>query len=176
MRKFLKSWITCSLNLLRKHRSWVQRKFNYFVRGSITVQLTSCLIGLDSTKLVNLFWIPHEQSSWILNSQTGGPPCSDTSPYKVRECSLLFPFNCYNSVCTASLPCLKQAWPHWKHWEKTKELLIGSTHISYKRSKRFNRRNKILPVWPDGRKMFDFLALYIYENLPNSIQIWQSRF
>ena len=35
----------------------------YFVRGSITVQLTSCLTGLDLTKLVNLDLIQHKQSS-----------------------------------------------------------------------------------------------------------------
>ena len=31
-----------------------QKTLTYFIRGSITVQLTSCLTGLDSTKLVNL--------------------------------------------------------------------------------------------------------------------------
>ena len=31
-----------------------QRTLAYFLRGSITVQLTSCLTGLDSTKQVNM--------------------------------------------------------------------------------------------------------------------------
>ena len=34
----------------------------HFVRGSNTVRLTSCLTGLDSTKLVNLYLIQHKQS------------------------------------------------------------------------------------------------------------------
>ena len=33
------------------------------IGGSISVQLTSCLTGLDSTKKVNLLPIQHEQSS-----------------------------------------------------------------------------------------------------------------
>ena len=57
-------------------------------RGSITVCLTSCLTGLDSTILVNNYVIQHKQSSWIVTSQTGGQPYSDTSTYKVSECSL----------------------------------------------------------------------------------------
>ena len=32
----------------------VHRTFTYFIRGSLSVQLTSCLTGLDSTKHVNL--------------------------------------------------------------------------------------------------------------------------
>ena len=62
---------------------FAQRTLTYFERGSITVPLTSCLTGLDSTKLVNLYLIQHKQSSWILNIQTGGQSYSDTSPYKV---------------------------------------------------------------------------------------------
>ena len=57
-------------------------------RGSITVCLTSCLTGLDSTILVNNYVIQHKQSSWIVTSQTGGQPYSDTSTYKLSECSL----------------------------------------------------------------------------------------
>ena len=57
-------------------------------RGSITVWLTFCLTGLDSTKLVNLYLIQHKQSNRILTSQTGGQSYSDTSPYEVSECSL----------------------------------------------------------------------------------------
>ena len=47
-------------------------------RGSITIWLTSCLTGLDSTKLVNLYLIQHKLNSWILTIQTGGQPYSDT--------------------------------------------------------------------------------------------------
>ena len=55
--------------------------------GSITVWLT-CLTFLDWTKLVNLYLIQQKQSGWILTGQTGGQPYSNTSPYKVSECSL----------------------------------------------------------------------------------------
>ena len=67
--------------------------------GSITVQLTSCLTGLDSTKKVNMFLIQHKQSDWIQTicfaydelkpfdlfgqiqtSQIVGQPYSDTVP------------------------------------------------------------------------------------------------
>ena len=37
-----------------------QRTLTYFVRGSITVQLTSCLTGLDLTKQVKLLSIQLE--------------------------------------------------------------------------------------------------------------------
>ena len=47
----------CCLNL-RSHRI-----LTYFVRGSITVWLTSCQTGLDLTKQVNMLLIQHEQSS-----------------------------------------------------------------------------------------------------------------
>jgi len=40
-----------------------QRTLTYFVRGGITVRVTSCLTGLDSTKLVNLYLIQQKQSS-----------------------------------------------------------------------------------------------------------------
>ena len=66
-----------------------QRILTYFVRGSITIRLTSCLTDLNSTKLVNLYRIQHKQSNRILTSQTGGQPYSDTSPYEVFECSLI---------------------------------------------------------------------------------------
>ena len=86
--------------LTRKYDSWVvehnawgmsprQRTLTNFVRGrSITVRMTSCLTGLDSTKLLNFYLIQHKQSSRILNSQTGGHPYSDASPYVLSECSL----------------------------------------------------------------------------------------
>ena len=38
--------------------------------GSITVQLTSCLTGLDSTKQVKLILIQLKQSGWIQTKQT----------------------------------------------------------------------------------------------------------
>ena len=66
-----------------------QRTLTNFVRGrSITVRMTSCLTGLESTKLLNFYLIQHKQSSRILNSQTGGHPYSDASPYVLSECSL----------------------------------------------------------------------------------------
>ena len=61
-----------------------KRKLTYFLLGSITVQLTSCLTGLDSTKRVNLLLILTLQSYRIQTSQTGCKPYSDTSPYIVR--------------------------------------------------------------------------------------------
>ena len=42
------------------HMHVLQRTLTYFVRGSITVLQTSCLTGLDSTKLVNLYRIQHK--------------------------------------------------------------------------------------------------------------------
>ena len=65
-----------------------QRTLTYFERGSITVQLTSCLTGFDLAKQVNVLWIKPKQSSWIITSQKGGQLYSDTSPYEVSECSL----------------------------------------------------------------------------------------
>ena len=41
----------------------IERTLIYFVRGGITVRLTSCLTALDSTKLVNIYLIQHKQSS-----------------------------------------------------------------------------------------------------------------
>ena len=58
-----------------------------FVRESITVRLTSSLIGLDLTKQVNLLLTKHNQSSWIQTGQKGGQLDYDTSPYKASECS-----------------------------------------------------------------------------------------
>ena len=46
--------------------SWQsQRLLIYFVKGSITVRLTSCLTGLDSIKQSDMFRIRHKQSSYI---------------------------------------------------------------------------------------------------------------
>ena len=66
-----------------------QRTLIYFVRGSITVQLTSCLTGLDLAKQVNLLIVWIQQSSWIQTNQTGSQPYTDTSPYKVSQCFLV---------------------------------------------------------------------------------------
>ena len=62
-----------------------QRTLTLFLRGSITVQLTSCLTGLDLTKFVNFYLIQHKQSSL---GQPAGQPYSDTSPYEESDCSL----------------------------------------------------------------------------------------
>ena len=59
-----------------------QRTLAHFVSGSITVQLTSCLAGLDSTKQVNMLLIQQKQISRIQTKQTG-QSYSDTSPYEV---------------------------------------------------------------------------------------------
>ena len=65
------------------------RTHAHFVRGSITVQLTYCLTGLDSDALLMFnqqqiyLWWPNP------NSQTGGQLYSDTSSYKIIECSLI---------------------------------------------------------------------------------------
>ena len=40
-----------------------QKTLTYFVRGSITARLTSCLTGLDSTNQANMLLIQHKQSS-----------------------------------------------------------------------------------------------------------------
>ena len=73
----------------------MHRILTYFVRGSITVQLTSCLTGLDLTKQVNLLFIHHEQSSWIQTNKTGGQAYSDTSPLasKLVFCALWHSIN-----------------------------------------------------------------------------------
>ena len=65
-----------------------QRTLTYFVRESITVQLTSCVTGWDLAKRENVLCIKDKQSSWILTSQTGGQPYRDTS---LSEVSVLWP-------------------------------------------------------------------------------------
>ena len=57
-------------------------------RGSITVQLTSCLICLDLAALLMLNEPQFYLFGQLQSSQTGGQPCSDASPYKVSENSL----------------------------------------------------------------------------------------
>ena len=74
------------LQVRLKHK---QRTLTYFVRGSITVWLTSCLTGLDLAKQENLLMIKNKQSSWIQSNQTGGQSYSDTSPNEVSECSMV---------------------------------------------------------------------------------------
>ena len=69
---------------------FIQRTLTYFLRGSITVlRLNFCLTGFDLAKRVNVLWIKHKQSSWILTSLTTGQLYSDTSRYEVSECSLV---------------------------------------------------------------------------------------
>ena len=41
----------------------MQKTLTYFIRGSITVWLTSYLTGLDLAEQVNLLLIKHKQSS-----------------------------------------------------------------------------------------------------------------
>ena len=50
---------------------------------TITVWLTSCLTGLDSSKQVKLMPIQHKQSSWIQTKYTGGQQYSETSPLEL---------------------------------------------------------------------------------------------
>ena len=65
-----------------------KKTLTYFGRGSITVQLTTCLTGQDSAALVMLNQIEIYNFGQIQTSQTGGQLYSDTSPYEVSECSL----------------------------------------------------------------------------------------
>ena len=60
-----------------------KRTFTYFVRGRITVRLTSCLTGLDLAEQLNMLLMKYKQGSWIQIRQTGGQPYSDTSPYEI---------------------------------------------------------------------------------------------
>ena len=66
-----------------------QKTLTYFVRGSISVWLTSCLIRLDSAALL----YSNDQQIYLFGqiqtSQTRGQLYSDTSPYEVSECSLV---------------------------------------------------------------------------------------
>ena len=68
---------------------FTHRALIYFVRGSMTVWLTSCLIGLDLAERVNLLLIKHKQSSWIQTSQTGSQPYYHTSYVSVLYVYLL---------------------------------------------------------------------------------------
>ena len=61
------------------------------LRGSITVQLTSCLFCIDSAALLKLNFQQFYLIGQIQTSQTGGQPNSDTSPY--GESSLHYPWN-----------------------------------------------------------------------------------
>ena len=69
----------------------LQRTLTYFIRGSITVWLTSCLTDQDSAALLLLIQIDIYKFGRIQTSQTRGQPYSETSPYKVRESSLPCP-------------------------------------------------------------------------------------
>ena len=68
---------------------FLQRTLTYFVRGSISVQLTSCLTGLNSAALLMLNQIQLFKFGRIQTSKIGGQPYSVTSPYEVSECSLV---------------------------------------------------------------------------------------
>ena len=73
-------------NQVRRRTVCVHSKLN---QRSITVWLTSCLTGLDLAVL--LYWNYQQIYLFgqILTGQTRGQPYSDTSLYKVRECSYL---------------------------------------------------------------------------------------
>ena len=62
-----------------------QRTLNYFVRGNITVRLTSRLTGLDLAVLLNWKYKQNCLFGQILTGLTGGQPYSDISPYKVNK-------------------------------------------------------------------------------------------
>ena len=66
-------------------RYFRQRTLTYFVRGNISVWLTSCLTGLDSAVLLNWNYKQICLFGQILTGQTGGQTYSDISPYKVSE-------------------------------------------------------------------------------------------
>ena len=74
----------CSTLLLEDTHPLSQRTLTYFVRGSITVQLTS----YDSAALLVLIQLEVYKFGRIQTSQKGGQLYSDTSPYKGSECSL----------------------------------------------------------------------------------------
>ena len=69
-------------------RRFIQRTLTDSVRGSITVQLTSSLNGLDSVALLMVNLQQIYLFDQIQTSQTGGQPYSYASPYKVSECYL----------------------------------------------------------------------------------------
>ena len=65
-----------------------QETLTYFVRGSITVRLTSCLTGYDSAAMFVFNSQQIYSFDQIQPSHAGGQPYRDTSPYEVSECSL----------------------------------------------------------------------------------------
>ena len=71
-----------------------QRTLTYYIRGNITIRLTSCLTGFDSAVLLKRNYKQICLFGQILTGQTGGQLYSDISPYKVSECSLLRPYRC----------------------------------------------------------------------------------
>ena len=94
--------ITCTLR---------QTTLTYFVRGNITVLLTSCLTGLDSAILLNWNYKQIYLFGQILTGQTGGQAYSDISitkwvsvlwlRYRVRD--ILCTEKLYFSSITLSL-------------------------------------------------------------------------
>ena len=66
-----------------------QKTLTYFIRGSITVQLTSCLFCLDLAALLLLNFKHIHLFGSIQTSQTGGQHTVIRFPYEVSECSLV---------------------------------------------------------------------------------------
>ena len=56
----------------------MQRILTYFVRGSVTMQLTSCLARLDSVDFL-ILKLSTDLLGLNRNQSTGGQPVSDTS-------------------------------------------------------------------------------------------------
>ena len=65
----------------------------YFIRGNISILLSSCFTCLASNEQVDLFLIKHNQSSWKQSSKTGVQPYSDASLHEVSGYSLHMLFN-----------------------------------------------------------------------------------
>ena len=111
------------------------REHAYFIKGSITVRLTSCLTGEDSAALLVVNQIKIYKFGQISTSQTGGQPYSDTSPYEVSECSLAWP----------SIAWLKKA----RLYSHKYDLLTGvETEWVYHDHKMFDRRSSLTCVDP----------------------------
>jgi hypothetical protein len=51
--------------------------------GSITVQLTSCLTGLESAVRLLTIFVLICKTDLFQTTQTGGQPYSDTSPFSI---------------------------------------------------------------------------------------------
>ena len=92
---FFGSSITSTLNFQRRRSEWSRKTI---INTIICLEIVEICVVYESVlkimtienKIIflNVLWIKHKRSSWILTSQTGGQPYSDTSPYKVSEYSL----------------------------------------------------------------------------------------